>query len=170
MSARIMVANGPAMKCEKSTTLIPASALGASDFRGVCSGKSASIRSSIFPPILSCLCFGIRSEIEHQRAGLRSRTADHDGLVGRLLLRTQEQVAMIGDSLDHPRFAGSANPFRAGVIRHDAGIEDGIENGLARLDRDGALAARQPDLKAAVDGRGLRGLKVLDVDMTGRTA
>jgi hypothetical protein len=73
---------------------------------------------------------------------------------------------MIGYSLDHPCFAGPANSFGAGVIRHDTGIENGIKNGLARLDSDRAFAARQPDLKSTVDGRRLLGLKVLDVNMT----
>src|ERR1700742_5196364 len=48
ISARIMVANGPAMECEKSTTRIPSNAFGACEGRGVCAGNSDSSWSNIF--------------------------------------------------------------------------------------------------------------------------
>src|SRR5581483_8032779 len=53
ISARIIVANGPAMKWEKSTTRIPSSAFGAFDGRGACSGKSASMLSSMVHPLFA---------------------------------------------------------------------------------------------------------------------
>src|SRR5262249_31794103 len=142
MSARIIVANGPAIKCEKSTTLIPSRARGACEGRGVCSGNSVSSWSSIFAAIVCPSA--VLLKVEHERTGLRSRTADHDGLVRGLVFGTEEQIPVIGYSLDHPRFAGATNAFTAREVRRYPGIEHRIENCLAGLDCDSAIALRKP--------------------------
>ncbi len=55
MSASIIVASGPAMKCVKSTTLIPSKAFGASAERGVCAGNSLSRLFNILHPSVCSL-------------------------------------------------------------------------------------------------------------------
>ena len=67
----------------------------------------------------------------------------------------EEQVAMIGYPIDHACFAGPANALGARVVCRNTGIEHRVEDRLARLDHDRAVAARQPDLEPALEGRGL---------------
>ena len=54
---------------------------------------------------------------------------------------------MIRDSIDHFRFAGAANAFGAREGNVDAGVQQHIQNGLARRHGDGAPATMQPNVK-----------------------
>src|SRR5215831_18003475 len=55
------------------------------------------------------------SEVQHERRRFRTRAADHHGLARGLLLLAEEEIAMIGNSVDDPGLAGAAYTFRAGV-------------------------------------------------------
>jgi hypothetical protein len=90
------------------------------------------------------------SKIERQHRRFRSRAADHDLAVFCFFLIAQESVAMIRDSIDHFRFAGAANAFGAGERNVDAGVEQHVQNGVARRHRDGAPATMQPNVKATL--------------------
>ena len=68
---------------------------------------------------------------------------------------------MIGDALEQACLAGAADAFGAGVVHRDAGIEQRIEDGLAGLDRDRAIAARELDVEAALHGRSFPRLEIL---------
>src|SRR5262249_52486649 len=75
ISAKIIVANGPAMKWEKSTTRIPSRAFGASDGRGACSGNSASMLSSMLHPFVRKVVSAI--EAARRRASISLGLLEH---------------------------------------------------------------------------------------------
>ncbi len=60
---------------------------------------------------------------------------------------------MIRDAVDHLCFAGAANAVGTREVYVDAGVEQNIQNGLARRHRDGAPAAMQAHVEAAIRGR-----------------
>ena len=71
------------------------------------------------------------SEIQEERARLRAGAADHHGLVRRLLLLAEKEIAMIGYPLDDPGLAGATDTFGAGVVHRYAGIQQCVEDRLA---------------------------------------
>ena len=59
---------------------------------------------------------------------------------------------MIGSTIDDFCLAGAANAFGAGEGNVDAGVEQHVQNGLARGDGKDAPAAVQSHFKAAIRG------------------
>src|SRR5216684_5056491 len=95
-------------------------------------------------------------EIERQHWGFRSGAADHDLAVFCLFLIAEETVAMIGNPLDHPCFAGATDAFRAGKGNVDAIVEQNVQDGLPGRHGDGASAAMQLHVKAPIRDHLLR--------------
>ena len=54
---------------------------------------------------------------------------------------------MIGNSIDHLGFAGAANPLGTGERNVDPGVEQYVENGLARRHCNRAAAAMELNLE-----------------------
>src|ERR1700761_2830217 len=65
---------------------------------------------------LPCFLF---SNIQNECRRFRAGAADHDRLVGPLLLPAEKQVAMIGHAFDHPRLTSATDAFRTGIVRVD---------------------------------------------------
>lgn len=57
---------------------------------------------------------------------------------------------MVGYAIDHVCLAGTANAFGTGEGNVDAGVQQRIQNSVARLNRNGASAAMQPNVKSTV--------------------
>ena len=62
----------------------------------------------------------------------------------------QDGIAMVGDAGDHPRLAGAAHAFLAGMRHLDAGFAHRLKDRFARRDGQLALGARQLDDEAAL--------------------
>jgi hypothetical protein len=90
----------------------------------------------------------LASEIERQHRGFRPGAADQDLAVVSLVLIAEESVAMIGDAIDHFRFAGAADAVGTGEGNVDAIVEQDVQDGLPRRHGDGAPAAMQAHVKA----------------------
>src|SRR5262245_8813469 len=83
------------------------------------------------------------SEIEYQPLALAPRDTHHHHLVRSLLLRAQHRIAVVRRTFEHARFARPAHALEAAVLHLDAGVEQGLQQRLLRLDDDGAPAAAQ---------------------------
>ena len=70
---------------------------------------------------------------------------------------------MLGYSFNDPGLAGAADTLRAGVARGYSGIQECVQDGLARLNRDRSVAPRELHLKAPLGRRLLLRLEVFDV-------
>src|SRR5262249_24530688 len=117
---------------------------------------------------ICCACrWWMWSEIQDERSRLRARAADHHGAVRRLLVLAEEEVAVIRDPFDHPGLAGAADAFSAGVIHRDAGIEQRVQDGLARGHADGPVAACELHFETALRGRLLPRFEVSDMHLFG---
>ncbi|CAM2159779.1 hypothetical protein PT2222_60194 [Paraburkholderia tropica] len=82
-------------------------------------------------------------KIEHQRAALRTGHADHHGVVRGAFGLRQHAVTMIDAAAEHARLTRAAQPFAAAVFDINGGVEQNVEQGLARGHEQRPAAARE---------------------------
>src|SRR5690606_41969611 len=82
------------------------------------------------------LAHGPASDIQDEPGGPRPRAADHHRLVAGLLGRTEDEITVLRDALDHAHLAHAADAFLAGVVDPHARVDERIEDRPAGRHRD----------------------------------
>src|SRR5689334_2228047 len=105
-------------------------------------------------------------QVEHQPLAFAAGTADHHLGIGGLLLLGEDRVVVLGGARNHPLLASTADAEFAGVVDVYAGIEQYLQDALARRNDEFLSGARQLDHEPAfLLLRPRLGREILDVDL-----